>query len=311
MPEDIIEKFLTAPTRDRLKMITSPEAAEDLENYLGPRAFAEYRQMAEKTLPKLRKDLGVDSPPNLIFVPGVMGSLLASKSKGGVWWVDVRTRAFLDKLKLNADGTNDADSANGIYPFTTDITYEPFFSAVLERKDFGHVIFPYDWRKSLVHSAEDLKSLILRTYETNGNKPVHLVGHSMGGIMIRTMLMLYGADVWKVIGRVAFIGTPHYGSPAIASYLKNHLWGWDFRALLGRYISRETFRTLRGVINLLPAPPGIYPDTRNGEGSHPCANFDMYDAEAWELELSDEQKVHLQSTLGEAARFHQRMFDAH
>jgi pimeloyl-ACP methyl ester carboxylesterase len=311
MSEQFIDKFLRASTRERLNMITSSDAAEDLKKYLGAEAFDEYRRMAEKALPKFRKKLGVDSPPNLIFVPGVMGSLLASKSKGGVWWIDILNRSYIDKLALNEDGTKDADSANTIYPFTTHITYEPFYLAVLERKDFGHVIFPYDWRKSLVHSAQALKDLVLSTYASNGNNPVHLVGHSMGGVMIRTMLMLYGEQVWKVIGRIAFIGTPHYGSPAIASYLKNHLWGWDYRALLGRYISRETFRTLRGVINLLPAPSGIYPGTRNGESSHPCANFDMYDAKAWELGLTNEQNNHLQSVLDEAREFHRQLFDAH
>lgn len=311
MSENNIEKFLRASTHERLEMVTSLDNAKELANYLGSDAFIEYRQMAEKTLPKLSDRLGIDSPPNLIFVPGVMGSLLFNEEKGGVWWVDIRTRSFLDKLGLDADGTKDADINDKILPFTTDITYEPFFSAVLERDDFGHVIFPYDWRKSLVQSAEGLKNRILKTYETNGNNPVHLVGHSMGGLMIRTMLMLYGADVWNVIGRIAFIGTPHYGSPAIASYLKNHLWGWDFRALLGRYISRETFRTLRGVINMLPAPLGVYPDTRNGESSHPCANFDMYNAAAWELELTKEQETHLQSVLDETAQFHRQMFEYH
>lgn len=312
MDKTYIDKFLQASAGERLKMATSPEAAQSLENYLGTEAFNEYRQIAEDTLPKLeKKRLGVDSPLNLIFVPGVMGSLLSSKLKGGVWWVDLYYPSLVDKLKLNEDGTKDADPTNAVHAFTTHFTYEPFSSAVLQRDDFGLVLFPYDWRKSLVHSAEGLKNLIIDTFENNGNKPVHLVGHSMGGVMIRTMLMLHGEEVWKYIGRIAYIGTPQYGSPAIASYLKNHLWGWDFRALLGRFISRETFRTLRGVINLLPAPPGVYPGTRNGENSHPCANFDMYDAKAWELDLTGEQLKHLQSVLDEANEFHHKLFQAH
>ena len=79
------------------------------------------------------------------------------------------------------------------------------------------------------------------------------------------------------MGRIVFIGTPHYGSTSIAGYLKNHLWGWEEVAVLAMFLSRETFRSLRGVLSLLPAPKGIYPGTRHGE-DHPCANFDMYDA---------------------------------
>ena len=34
--------------------------------------------------------------PNLLFVPGVMGSLLDNLQKSGVWWIDVRARDHLD-----------------------------------------------------------------------------------------------------------------------------------------------------------------------------------------------------------------------
>jgi pimeloyl-ACP methyl ester carboxylesterase len=301
-------------------MALEPASASDLKTYMGEAAFAEYQKIAEASLPKSR--LSIDAPENLIFLPGVMGSLLVSEKGGGVWWIDVRTRNYLDKLGLNADGTDDADKNNYIRASTTDITYDPFFAAVLERKDFNHVIFPFDWRKSLVHSAEKLRDTILETFQNNGNLPVHLVGHSMGGLMLRTALMLHGDEISHAIGRIAFLGTPHYGSPAIASYLKNHLWGFDFRALLGRYISRETFRTLRGVLGMMPAPRGVYPGTRGGEdqwnsGSsddpyiHPCANFDMYDAKEWKLDLTAEQETALQNVLDDTAEFHHRMYSAH
>jgi pimeloyl-ACP methyl ester carboxylesterase len=115
-------------------------------------------------------------------------------------------------------------------------------------------------------------------------EPVHLVGHNMGGLMVRAALNGIDKRLWQKIGRIVFIGTPHYGSPSIAGYLKNHLWGWEELAIIGMFLDRETFRSLRGVLSLLPAPAGIYPGTRNGE-AHPCANFDLYNAEEWELGL--------------------------
>lgn len=87
---------------------------------------------------------------------------------------------------------------------------------MLERDDLGHEVFPYDWRKPLSASAASLRDLIIRTFETDGNEPVHPVGHSMGGLMIRTTIMLHGDELWTKPGRIVFIGTPHYGSPAIA-----------------------------------------------------------------------------------------------
>ena len=292
----------------------------DLTDYMGAAAFAEYQTLAAAAVPKAR--LSVDATENLIFCPGVMGSLLFSEKSGGVWWVDVRTLKYLDKLGLNADGSDDADRNNKIRAFTTDITYEPFFAAVLARPDFNHVVFAFDWRKSLERSADGLANKILETFQNNGGQPVHLVGHSMGGLMIRTTLMLHFDRIKHAVGHIAFVGTPHYGSPAIASYVKNHIWGFDFRILLGRYISRETFRTLRGVINMLPAPTGIYPGTRTGETQwnqsapdnayvHPCANFDMYDVREWQLDLTQNEQTNLQKVLDDAADLHRRMSEHH
>lgn len=324
MAEDTINSFLQAPTVERLRMASQRSMAEDLRAYLGEPAYEEYLALAEQTVGKVdRERLSIDAPENLIFVPGVMGSLLQSRTKGGVWWIDVRTRKFIDDLRLSPDGKDDADPQNRVVPFTTDITYEPFMAAALERKDFGHVVFPYDWRKSLRLGAADLKDRILDLYAGNGGKPVHLVAHSMGGMLVRAALSAHGDEVWGKIGRIVFVGTPHYGSPAIAGYLKNHLWGFDLMALLGRYLSRETFRTLRGVLSLLPAPRGVYPGTRKDDQSpwttndeedayaHPCANFDMYDADSWKLELSTEQTSHLQGVLDEAAEFHRDLYEAH
>jgi hypothetical protein len=123
-------------------------------------------------------------------------------------------------------------------------------------------------------------------------------------------LMVHDKELWPKVGRVVFIGTPHYGSPSIAGYLKNHLWGFEAIAILSMFLSRETFRTLRGVLSLLPAPRGIYPGTRNGE-EHPCANFDMYDANAWKLNLDAPATVHLQSILDEVKHFHTDLYQWH
>ena len=106
-----------------------------------------------------------------------------------------------------------------------------------------------------------------------------------------------------------FLGTPQYGSPAIAGYLKNHLWGFELLALLGRYLDRSTFRSLQGVLNLLPAPVDVYPDATGS--AHPCGNFELYDVEAWHLDLNACDRAALATVLDDTARLYRELHAWH
>lgn len=321
MSSDAVQSFLAASTEERVDQVLNPQVAPEIRAYLGDEAFEEYLSAAERAKQSLdQQHLGRGTQKNLIFVPGIMGSLLQSQIYGGVWWIDLRARDRLNDLRLAPNGTEDANPDFEVVPFNVDQTYDPFLFAALARDDVGVVKCPYDWRKPFTLSASALRDAVNQAWASNGNKPVHLVGHSMGGLVIRAALMEQGDELWPKIGKVVFIGTPHYGSPAIAGYLKNHFWGFDLMALLGVYLSRETFRSLWGALALLPAPRGVYPGTRphdpapwrgNGGDAHPCANFDLYDAESWKLGLSDQETTNLQRVLDGAAEFHSRLYQAH
>lgn len=302
-------------------MAADPATAPHVEAFLGAKAFAEYRRLAAGVD---RRHLGVGSPKNLIFLPGIMGSQLTSRTKGGVWWLDVRNLGKIDRLRLAPDGAADADPNDALEAFTTDPVYEPFAVAILNEDRLGHDLFAYDWRKPLAASTAALKARIEAVYAGNGGREVHLVAHSMGGLLVRATLAAHGDNaLWAKLGKIVFIGTPHYGAPVIASYLKKHLWGFELLALLGRYLSRETFRSLWGVLNLLPAPAGVYPGTRpndprpwTGAGAgaaydHPAADFDLYAAAAWELGLDAAGTARLQTILDAVADFHRRLWAAH
>ena len=321
MPNAIAEAFLKAPTSERLKMAKDSTNGPELTALLGAAGYEEYCRLAERFDSGRHLAFGV--PTNLVFIPGVMGSLLQSRTRGGMWWIDMRTRDKIDKLALAPDGSRDAEEGSDIAPATSDPMYDPFLSAILAAEDFGHEIFSYDWRKSLTRSAAPLRDSIIRIHGANGRQPVHVVAHSMGGLMLRAALLEHGDELWPKLGRIVFIGTPHYGAPAIAGYLKNHLWGFETMAVLGVYLSRETLRSLWGVLSLLPAPRGIYPGTRPDERDpwrsetpddpyiHPCANFDLYDAGAWRLDLDATHTARLQTILDATADIHRRLHEAH
>jgi pimeloyl-ACP methyl ester carboxylesterase len=316
---DLIERFARADTDQRLEMARDDRNRQPLSAMLGEQAYAELRSLAKRG----RGDhLGGGGPKNVIFVPGVMGTLLMNRSLAGIWWIDVRTREYIDRLKLSPDGTKDADELSDVAPATADITYFPFLTAASARDGIRHDIFPYDWRKSFLHSTTALRDRVVQLHQNSGRK-IDIVAHSMGGLMVRTALMEHGDVIWPAIRKIVFVGTPQYGATAIAGYLKNHLWGFELMALLGRYLSRETLRSLWGVLSLLPAPRGIYPGTRPGDPTpwtsaapddpyvHPCANFDMYDARAWKLGIDEEATRRLQKVLDAAADLHRRLYTAH
>jgi len=311
-----IERFVASDTRDRLALIRDPAAADALRAWLGDDAYAEYVTLAGRADDS---HLGFGVAPNLVFLPGVMGSLLVSRGLSGMWWIDVQSRHHLNDLRLAPDGLSDADPGYDVAPAGLAQSYEGFLKAVLDRQDFGHVPFPYDWRKPLAASATALRDAIVSAHSGNGRKPVHLVAHSMGGLMVRTTLQSH-PELWRHVGKIVFLATPHYGSPAIAGYLKNHLWGFNLLAMLGRYLDRDTFRSLWGVMGLLPAAAGVYPGTQPGDPEqtwgegpyrHPCANFDLYQAAEWRLGLDAGREDRLQTVLDAAATSHRELYDWH
>jgi pimeloyl-ACP methyl ester carboxylesterase len=311
--------FLLGNTVQRVRLAQDPKNAPALKQLLGEAAFTEFARLTRRLE---GQHLSSRHTTNLIFVPGVMGSLLLSRSLGGVWWIDARTRQHLNDLRLTPDGRQDANPEHSVAAFSTDPSYEPFLTAILAREDFGHETFPYDWRKAFSSNTAELRDLINKTWEGNGHEPVHIVAHSMGGLMVRATLSEYGEELWPKLDRIVFIATPHYGAAAIAGYLKNHFWGFELMVLLGLFFSRETFRSLWGVLSMLPAPAGVYPGTRSGDADgwggdgqepyvHPCSNFDMYKASEWELDLTSEQGEALQTILNSVSEFHRKMFLSH
>lgn len=72
-------------------------------------------------------------------------------------------------------------------------------------------IYNYDWRQPLDTQADNLKKYVDSITKSNGSvKKFRLVGHSLGGLVIRSYLERYNIDN-KVIQALT-IGTPHQGT---------------------------------------------------------------------------------------------------
>ena len=81
--------------------------------------------------------------------------------------------------------------------------------------------FFYDWRRDIRCAATDLNAMLTTQFP---NQPVHLVAHSMGGLVARTFIAKF-PDRGTLQGKMGhaanliMLGTPNYGSFAIPRLL--------------------------------------------------------------------------------------------
>ncbi len=71
--------------------------------------------------------------------------------------------------------------------------------------------FEYDWSRSIAVAARQLEADLAATGELR-DRPVVLVGHSMGGLVARALAESSPAAFARV-GRLVTLGTPHHGTP--------------------------------------------------------------------------------------------------
>lgn len=140
-----------------------------------------------------------------------------------------------------------------------------------------------DWRGTIAASAAALVDR-LRLFAAEG--PFHLLAHSRGGLVTRAALAMLGqAEASALVGRVAGVGVPHFGSIDAAGLLA----GWEETTVLlnslltiiygalGGAVARaqlqQAINSWPSVYQLLPSPltPGITQETINA----------IYDPAGW------------------------------
>ncbi len=115
--------------------------------------------------------------------------------------------------------------------------------------------FWYDWRRDLADIADALRAQIDRWF--GPTSPVHLVAHSMGGLVSRTYILRH-PDRWAKGGQLLMLGTPNHGSFAIPQAITGALDTVRKLAVLDPTHSRhellDVLNTFPGSIEMLPSP---------------------------------------------------------
>jgi hypothetical protein len=224
-----------------------------LEEELGQEAFERVRRTAARG--RRRGKLG-----KVVVLPGIMGSELDSVDRTGdadrVWVNFVRLIAGrFEDLELAADGS---PAKLGVQVRTAGLhrkTYLPLLLELDARWDVHP--FAFDWREDIDRSAARLDAEI-KAFGAGG--PVHLVAHSMGGLVSRRFIQRFG-DTWRSMddpagsgrgGRLVMLGTPNRGSFAISLTLTG-----AEKAV--RTLDRADLRhDLDDLLSIIGSFPGVY-----------------------------------------------------
>jgi pimeloyl-ACP methyl ester carboxylesterase len=148
---------------------------------------------------------------NVVILPGILGSELtvAADNKQKVWF------GFWSILKGDFDQLQVGSTGKSLKTVIATAAFRRYYGELEQYllADWNVLVAPYDWRLDIRDSAD----LLLNTINSHFGfaKDVHLIAHSMGGLVARSMAQRH-PEVWARMGKLIMIGTPNYGSLAIA-----------------------------------------------------------------------------------------------
>ncbi|MBA3806534.1 MAG: hypothetical protein H0X14_12580, partial [Acidobacteria bacterium] len=192
--QSFIARVELADTEELIAILERPTVEQEkaLRAHLGDERYQRMHSMAlKRNVTRSVRDRSKEKR-NVVVIHGIMGAEL-SVSTGGdgdLTWVNAFRvmRGWLDRLRLSDDGRSE---------------YSPRFkvrASGIMKRHYGELLltlaenwnvraFWFDWRKDLNLAADELNTKINGWF--NQNDPVHIVAHSMGGLVARTFIKKY------------------------------------------------------------------------------------------------------------------------
>ena len=230
-----------------------------LEQGMGSDAFERARKAAARG--RRRGKLG-----KVLVLPGIMGSELDSVGSSGeaerIWlnFVNLILGRIAD-FELTPEGES---SKAGIHIRPAGVHTDTYVPILMELDSRWNVRpFAFDWREDIDRSAARLDEEIKAF---GAGEPVHLVAHSMGGLVARRFVHRF-RETWEGMddpdgrgrgGRLIMMGTPNRGSFAIplvltgADKIVRALAAGDIEHSLDEVLA--IVATFPGMYQMLPSP---------------------------------------------------------
>ncbi|QDV34795.1 CHAT domain-containing protein [Tautonia plasticadhaerens] len=259
----VVRRFEEATPDELELLLTSPSIEQEraLRLYLGDDRYTRMHRLA--LMQSVTR--GAEPPRgNVVILPGLMGSALHTIDARGnddEIWLDLWqiARGRVGRLRLAADGVLQADPSFSTRPGK--VLWKYYGELVLALKRHWRVlVFGYDWRKDLRLAADGLLASINAQF--GPDEPVHLVAHSMGGLVARSFIQRHpqrwrsmwagGADRRSRGGRLVMLGTPNHGTylvPQVLCGLANTVWKIE---------RLDITRDMGGLLRVIHSFPGVY-----------------------------------------------------
>lgn len=194
--------------------------------------------------------------PTVVLLPGIMASHLWQHRRDRLWLAFAAIASGkLAALRLPDDGSDDGIEAESLV--------ESSYAALQAHLQSSHdvIAHPYDWRQP-VDVCADALALILRKRLDANKRPIRLLAHSMGGLVVRSLIHRHAA-LWDELmhregARFVMLGTPNQGSHAMVETLLGK--SDTLRQLgmldpaLGLQALVDIVATFPGALQLLPKP---------------------------------------------------------
>ncbi|OOG77085.1 CHAT domain-containing protein [Algoriphagus sp. A40] len=203
--------------------------------------------------------------PIVILLPGIMGSNL--KDPAGMLWINYK-RFLGGDLKSLLPGPANGIEADSLIK----TSYKKLGDFLSNTYDVQ--AFPFDWRLDMKGNADLLKAKVEELMKHN--QPIKMVGHSMGGVLIRDF-MLYHPETYKELNNRAGFKILFLGSPLGGSYrIPYVLFGRDgIIKLLAKIDIVNSPKQLMDVFVNFPGILALLPINRSGK-------HDFSDVKFWE-----------------------------